>query len=77
MHRSLGALLEARFMLLKIFGTHPTSDNLPATGTYPDGLYPVLAAKELVDERDRTFRESYARDYSQARKLDNLPYGFA
>lgn len=64
-------------MILKIFGSRFTSDNQPATGTYPDGLFPVLAAKDLASERDRNFRDSYARDYSLGRKLDNLPIGFS
>ncbi|MCB5203266.1 hypothetical protein LH464_12375 [Neorhizobium sp. T786] len=64
-------------MILKIFGSYFTSDNQLATGTYPDGLYPVLAAKELANERDRNFRESYARDYSLARTMDHQPPGFA
>jgi hypothetical protein len=64
-------------MIWKLLASFLSSDSQPATGTYPDGLFPVLAAKERAGESDRNFRASYGRDYSLARKLDGLPRSFA
>ncbi|CAD7033253.1 hypothetical protein REJC140_03162 [Pseudorhizobium endolithicum] len=64
-------------MIWKLLTSLLSSDSQPATGTYPDGLFPVLAAKDMANESDRNFRTSYGRDYSLARKLDGLPQSFA
>jgi|GEM_PF-3901494 len=50
--------------------THETGESEPATGTFADGLFPVLAAQELSSRAARTFRTSYGQDYSLARKRE-------
>ena len=47
----------------------PESD--PATGTYADGLFPALAARELEQGPERTFRHSYDQDYALARRREH------
>lgn len=49
---------------------HETGESEPATGTFADGLFPVLAAQELSSRAARTFRTSYGQDYSLARKRE-------
>jgi hypothetical protein len=44
----------------------------PATGTYADGLFPILAALELERDARRNFRQSYGRDYSAATESASL-----
>ncbi len=50
--------------------THEASDSELATGTFADGLFPVLAAQELSTRATRTFRSSYGQDYSLASKRE-------
>ncbi len=64
-------------MFWKVFESYFASDNQPATGTYADGLFPILAAKDLANERERNFRDSYARDYSSGREMKELPLGLS
>ena len=64
-------------MSWKLLTSFLPGDSQPATGTYPDGLFPALAAQERAGEGARDFRTSYARDYSLARKLDGLPQSLA
>ncbi len=63
-------------MIWKIFTQALSTDTQPATGTYPDGFYHLLARHDLAHERDRHFRESYGRDYLLARTLDSAPPAF-
>jgi hypothetical protein len=51
-----------------------TSEMDTATGTYPDGLFPLLAAKELAAHAERTFRHSYGKDHSLASKREQPEY---
>lgn len=54
-----------------IWMTRKNNDSADAaTGTFADGLFPLLAAQELANWAPRTFRTSYGQDYSSARKRE-------
>ena len=57
-------------MIRRIFIAYRAGDDDAATGTYADGLFPLLAAQELSSRDERTFRASYARDCSTVGKTD-------
>lgn len=71
--RSSSVQSEGRLMIWMSRRFSGLAEGEAATGTYADGLFPLLAAQELANRGERTFRDSYARDYSLARKLEAAP----
>ena len=52
-------------------------NEVEGTGTFADGIFPLIAAEQSAFDKGHSMRSSYERDYVTARKLEVAPPAFA
>lgn len=65
-------------MLIKNLPTRrPSASELEGTGTFADGIFPLISTGQFVFDREHGLRASYGRDESVNRKREQAPPAYA